>query len=154
MGDLFEFVRESNRIEGIRRDPTDDEMIAHHTLLDGPMTIEAVEAFVSVIAPGHRLRDKTGLNVRVGNHIPPAGGPKVRVHADLIVGDARRLADPFDTHRAYETLHPFTDGNGRSGRAIWLWMMLNTGRDPYVLQRGFLHTWYYQSLAASSERRS
>ena len=39
--------------------------------------------------------------------------------------------------------HPFTDGNGRSGRALWLWQMNNHA--PF----GFLHTFYYQTLENS-----
>ena len=52
----------------------------------------------------------------------------------------------FEAHVAYETLHPFTDGNGRSGRALWAKHMLADGQDGYWLERGFLHTFYYQSL--------
>jgi hypothetical protein len=38
---------------------------------------------------------------------------------------------------------PTTDGNGRSGRALWLWCM--RGRAPL----GFLHQFYYQTLGAA-----
>ena len=48
---------------------------------------------------------------------------------------------------AYEMLHPFMDGNGRSGRALWAWMMLRLGQDPFALL--FLHRFYYQTLENS-----
>ena len=38
------------------------------------------------------------------------------------------------------------DGNGRSGRALWLWQMVN--QHNYDMRLGFLHLWYYQSLQA------
>ena len=47
----------------------------------------------------------------------------------------------------YETLHPFMDGNGRSGRILWAWQMIEHNIAP-GLSLGFLHAYYYQTLAA------
>lgn len=140
MMNLIDFVRESNRIEGILRDPTAAEIEAHVVFTNHiqPKTAD-LEAFVGVIAPGHRLRDVPGLNVRVGNHIAPAGGPEIRAALDTLVERAFFPEDPWQIHIEYETLHPFTDGNGRSGRALWLWQM-------QTAPIGFLHRFYYQTL--------
>jgi hypothetical protein len=146
MSDLRAFIRESNRIEGIHREPTKAEIGAHEALIDCQLSLADVEAFVAVVAPGKPLRDRTGMNVRVGGHIAPPGGPDIRLGLQSILADASSYADPWRTHIAYEKLHPFMDGNGRSGRAIWLWQMLQLG-DQHVLRRGFLHTFYYQTLA-------
>jgi Fic family protein len=59
-------------------------------------------------------------------------------------GIERGDLSPFAAHVRYEHLHPFTDGNGRSGRAIWAWQMLYQGRGEIPL--GFLHHFYYQSI--------
>lgn len=144
---LTDFIAESNRIEGIERSVWLVELEAHAWLLSEPkLSVAHVSRFVEVVAGmKHRLRDQAGLNVRVGGHTPPAGGRQVGRLLHEILGRVNGRGDPFECHRAYENLHPFTDGNGRSGRAIWLWQMQRQhGGAPL----GFLHHWYYQSLAA------
>lgn len=142
---LVDFIAESNRIEGITRTPTGKEFDeAERFLKLERVMIEDMVKFVKVYQPNARLRDKIGLNVRVGSYFPPLGHPGMRAQLNSILGAINahidREAFAFRAHHLYESLHPFTDGNGRSGRMLWLWMM--RGNAPL----GFLHTWYYQSL--------
>ena len=146
---LEEFVAESNRIEGIDGVAPDD-MMAHEELLSlRELSVKDIERFVFLVQPNAILRRPAGLNVRVGNHIAPPGGPKIEpalkkllrlVNQDWV---EEGHCDPaaYQAHLAYEDLHPFSDGNGRSGRAIWLWMRRG------LTGRGFLHEWNKQVLS-------
>lgn len=147
---LVAFIRESNRIEGIHRDPTEAEIEAHRALLRVTrLDLEAVEEFVRTVA-GARLRAHHGMNVRVGSHVAPFGGPELVAATRALID---RVSDndlsPWAAHVEYERLHPFMDGNGRSGRAIWAWQTLAWSVWPNSLAMGFLHPAYYAALSGA-----
>ena len=142
---LEDFVRESNKIEGIIRDPSTKEMNAHNLFLGlrTPYRGDLVE-FVSAVQSDAVIRNKVGLNVMVGNYMAPKGGPGImRMLDDLL----NRYCSPRFLHTEYERIHPFTDGNGRSGRVLWLHKMGGIEKAPL----GFLHTFYYQTLVVIEE---
>lgn len=139
---LRHYVRESNQIEGIFRTPSRREIAAHVFLCMEPeLTVSDLCQFVRAVQPGAKLRVASGLNVSVGKHIPPPGGQAILYALDDIVARVNAGDDPVKVHHDYETLHPFTDGNGRSGRAIYL-----RQKGPRVLSNCFLTDWYYESL--------
>ena len=134
------------------REPTANEVFETEAfVIRTSPSVAGVVRLVAAYQPGARLRSLSGMNVSVGDHEPPPGGSNIRLGlAILLKRMASGYLSPYEGHAAYETLHPFTDGNGRSGRALWLWHMGGIERAPL----GFLHHWYYQSLSNSNDELS
>ena len=143
---LVNFLMESNAIEGYHREVTDEELEAFRLLLSAPRVElpDELLTFQAQVAPGFPLRSQSDMNVQVGEHLAPPGGP-------LIEEDLRSLLQhilsysPFQVHCKFLTLHPFLDGNGRTARALWAWHMVELCQDPCC--RPFLQSFYYQTLA-------
>ncbi len=75
---LRQFLIESNKIEGITREIMDFELAEVEYFIGLEVIgIENMKTFVDVFEPGAVLRDKPGMDVRVGNHTPPPGGPGI-----------------------------------------------------------------------------
>jgi Fic family protein len=136
-----DFIEENNKIEGISRPVNNKEIKEHQKFMQlEQVTISDLKKFVKIYQPGAVLRDKPGLNVRIGGHVPPPGSIYIREKLIDLLEEMHRLPlSAYKTHIKYENLHPFTDGNGRSGRILWLWQMKKA-------PLGFLHTFYYQTL--------
>lgn len=147
---IVDFIRESNKIEGILREPRLAEVQAAETFLELPeVHIGDLTAFVHACEPTAMLRVQSGMDVRVGTHLPPSGGVGISCRLEHIIANINEgVGTPWENHVEYETLHPFTDCNGRSGRILWAWQMHNEGQD-FKLNLGFLHAFYYQTLEQS-----
>lgn len=146
--DTIDFVKESNAIEGIKRPPTKEEINEHNRFVRlDVITVKELEKFVSVYQSDASIRNEPGMNVIIGSHLPPNGGPLIVGYLENILHEIE-FKLPYSVHVAYEKLHPFADGNGRSGRALWAWQMTQTYGG---ITLPFLHHFYYQSLNASRE---
>lgn len=111
--------------------------------------------------PGTKLKDGTGRTV----YSPPQDPAEIlRLMSDLerfINGDAQLDADPLIRmaliHHQFESIHPFYDGNGRTGRIINVLYLVKEGllEIPVLyLSRNIVRTKadYYRLLQAVRER--
>lgn len=145
---LKRFVAESLAIESIFREPTAEELSVTKAMIESDVvTVADLEALVEVYQPGNVLRRGRGQDVVIGGRLAPAGGPGMELALTALLlqqAQDNGLYDPWGIHVAYECLHPFTDGNGRSGRALWAHMMHRLGQ--LRPDRLFLQHFYYQTL--------
>ena len=142
---LTGFIIESNRIEVITVDPSVREIDGYKAFLKHyELKVGDVCQLVQAIQPGTRLRMEPGMDVQVGAHTPRRGGNLVLMQFKDLMNRDITISHPWEhaweLHLESENLHPFMDCNGRSGRAVWLWLM--AGAAPL----GFLHHFYYQTL--------
>jgi hypothetical protein len=146
---LRDFAEESNRIEGISglgRDLAHTEALRSLLVL-ARIDVSDLEAFVRRVEPDAFLRTKDEHRVVVGGHVAPSASVAQRELKVLLdrINDGR--VSPVWAHIEYERIHPFIDGNGRSGRALWLWQMQGLGWDVDLMPRLFLQQFYYQTLS-------
>jgi hypothetical protein len=96
----FEKVAESNRIEGIEREPTAEELVEHERIMSlEALTITDLEKFVAVYQRNARLRVHPGMDVRVGSYVPPKGGEHIREMLGALLDDVNcARIDAWCTH--------------------------------------------------------
>ncbi|MEN9470545.1 MAG: hypothetical protein RL630_2278 [Verrucomicrobiota bacterium] len=111
-----------------------------------------------VMDQGEAGRYRT-IAVRVGNHFPPAAADVSGLMFELLewwnaqsVGLSPVLSSAI-LHYRFEDIHPFADGNGRTGRALALWELYRRGFDSHHIFSVDEYYWedrpgYYAALDA------
>lgn len=139
-GVTIEHLRESNLIEGID-DPQADrqsydawQWCATRPTVDLD-TILGLHHRITGSQLGEHAGRLRQVNVRVG---PRVASPWQQVPGMLAewVGKLARWADhdPQQMHIEFEHIHPFVDGNGRTGRCLMWWHEVRLGRAPTLLR--------------------
>lgn len=144
--DMDAHIRESNLIEGIDNPDFDDQaMIAwdylenqpkltHHVVRKTQKIITLLQADLMPHQRGY-YRDMSETNVRVGSfQAPHYSEVETMMENWLLSMDYPENVDPKAAHRAFELIHPFVDGNGRTGRMLMWWHELKRGRAPTLIK--------------------
>lgn len=98
----------------------------------------------------HRRIDRVELGcfrqraVYIGNS---EGAPWETIHANMqawceLANSATAEAQFINDHIHYEAIHPFIDGNGRTGRMFLNWQRLRQGLDPLIIWESEKHDYY------------
>ena len=97
------------------------------------------------------------ISVRVGRHVPPAAMDVSGLMFELLEWwnqQAEELSPVLSSailHYQFEWIHPFADGNGRTGRALALWELYRRGFDSHHIFSVDEYYWenrpaYYKAL--------
>lgn len=111
-----------------------------------------------VMDQGEAGRYRT-IAVRVGRYVPPPPAEVSALMADLLAWwnkESVKLSPVLSSailHHQFETIHPFADGNGRTGRALALWELYRRGFDTHHIFSVDEYYWedrprYYKELDA------
>lgn len=55
---------------------------------------------------------------------------------ESVNSDEEKLLAILDTHIQFERIHPFSDGNGRTGRMVMNYSLLQQGFPPLIIEKG------------------
>jgi Fic family protein len=137
------YVEKNARKKMIRH----DDVLKLHRLLAG-----------DVMDQGEAGRYRS-IPVRVGRYVPPPPEDVSGLMAELLdwwntpSADLSPVISSAIVHYRFEAIHPFADGNGRTGRALALWELYRRGFDTHHIFSVDEYYWedrprYYAALDA------
>lgn len=140
--DIRKYIKGSNAIEGIHDDREIDQSLvawAHLETLGGRLThfdIMKVQKIITInqdnLQPNQRgyYRGMAGnnTNVSVGGRLAPDHSYVESLMIKWL--EEVPLMTPLIAHVRFESIHPFVDGNGRTGRMIYWYICKTNGIMP------------------------
>lgn len=109
----------------LRRRITHDEVLRLHRIMAG-----------EVMDQGTAGQYRT-IRVKVGDYVPPPVDRVKPMMSDLLewwnkeASEISPILSSAIVHHQFETIHPFADGNGRTGRMLSLWELYRRGFDNH-----------------------
>lgn len=89
-------------------------------LWHGPITATTVIELGQRIEPSKNTSGLRRCGVRVGDRVCPAFAKVPQMLADLL--ERQNAMAPLEFYREFEKIHPFVDGNGRTGKILLNWL--------------------------------
>lgn len=161
--EILDFLQQSNYIEGEISDVALEDAVDAWACID---QYEREQLTLKVILDVHallmrRLNSRIAgklreCNVRVGSRQCPdwtlvSGlvNEWIKRHAD-----AKTVEEIVTAHAAFEHIHPFEDGNGRTGRIIMNWQLQKNNHNIFVINeedRFEYYKWFKKEEAFNSQ---
>ena len=114
---VTEAVRQSYALSSCRREPTTAELGAHRGLMMcrrlEPSNLIVLMSYIDPAATLRQDGDRQGADDGAGALLK------------LLALANAKLAAPHELMSLFTLAKPFTAGNGRCGRALWLWLALH-----------------------------
>lgn len=140
---IKQLVRESNLIEGFDDPEFDDQGMIAWEYLEGVALdqldhhcIKKVQKILTLkqtdLQPDWRGHYRN-IQVSVGNHTPPLWTLVEGIMDSWLLNVHAHAISPIDAHKWFENIHPFVDGNGRTGRLLLWWMEIRLGQKPTLI---------------------
>lgn len=168
MSKIEEFLRESNAIEGVY-----DDNALKQAKYAWDYLMDQEELSTDVVLKTHKI---LMLNRSLRPHekgyfrtVPVYIGGKEALHYSFVPGRIRSWADdarvsvqvPGENgkhikldHVNYEKIHPFVDGNGRTGRMFMNWQRIKAGLPVLVIKETEKYSYYKWFTEGSKNEKS
>lgn len=140
---MMKYIHQSNLIEGYDHRKMDvqaykaweflqeQKKLTHSVICEVQRLITLTQNDMAPEWRGH-YRDHARINVTVGNHVPPVY-QMVPHHMENFLLDFEQ-EDSKWMHARFEDVHPFVDGNGRTGRMIMWWQQWRRGEELWMIK--------------------
>lgn len=145
---MLQYIHESNLIEGYDDPEFDKQSMKAWKFLERQKSIDraVVQTLQKTIVESQEdLTDMERgsyryVQVWVGNHQPP-NALRVPELMEQWLFDLHMTIDhpepgenhPKQMHKSFEYIHPFVDGNGRTGRMLMWWHEIKLGKPPTLI---------------------
>lgn len=149
---MEQWIRESNLIEGVD-DPSEDKrsLRAWNWFIQQPLSNDVILGLHRRIMlkklPGRERGHWRRVNVHVAArdcaHYQYLS--ELMAEWSLIHSHAKTVQEIKTAHVRFEHIHPFVDGNGRTGRMIMNWQRVHCGLEPLTIlaeKRGEYYQWF------------
>jgi Fic family protein len=159
----LDFLRESNAIEGVWDDQSLESAVAAWELLKDQetLTIAAVKAVHTILMREHLRNDVKNLGtwrqqpvwIGRGQGMPWFAIPELMENWANLANEEMCEEEIERHHIQYEAIHPFIDGNGRTGRMFMNWQRLKNDLPILTIWENNKNE-YYKWFQKEDERRA
>jgi len=137
--DILDLIKESNAIESVH-DPQElhQSLKAWKYLITveslGKKEISEVHRLIMERLDPHIAGKFRRVNVRVGHDVKMPWTKVIRSLEALLEHQPYNALSSLEWHLQFEDIHPFEDGNGRTGRMIYWWHCVSLGLEPLMFR--------------------